>query len=141
MHAVSQRAWGPPGSRWVSEGVANWADSRCQSTTVLAVARDLLRAEPRLTAAGLPAHFDSIGAGPFLGPRLSAYALAASMVGFVYDRGGAAALHALWHSGMLPPTPPLSVDSITPAWRAYVERAAAGTRGLAPAAIEARGCD
>jgi hypothetical protein len=139
MHVVARRRWGPPGAPWVDEGLATWADGRCQSATVLAVARDVLRAEPALTAAGLPARFAE-GAGPFLAPRHRAYALAASLVGFVYDRGGPEALRALWRDGASPGGRALPGDATTRAWRRYVERAAAGQPGLPAEALAARGC-
>jgi hypothetical protein len=141
MHVVAQRAWGNTSAQWVNEGVATWADGICQSTSVLALARDLLRAEPALTAATLPLRFAE-GASPFVGPRHSRYALAASMVAFVYDRGGSAALREMWRSGALQPYPDRTTDStITREWRQYVERAAAGQRGPSAAAVNARGCD
>jgi len=139
MHVVEWRLWGPPGAPWVDEGIATFADGRCQSTTVLGVARDLLRAEPGLTAAGLAERYTK-GAGPFLGKRLRAYVLAASFVDFIYDRGGAEALRVLRRDGIRPQADFLSMDSLTVPWRAYVDRAAAGKPGLASDAIDAHGC-
>jgi hypothetical protein len=139
MHAVARRVWGAPGAPWVDEGLATWADGRCQSASVLAVARDALRAEPELTAAGLPARF-ARGAGPFLAPRHTAYVLAASLVDFVYGRGGPEALRTTWRTGVPPGGPASATGSVTASWRRHVERAAAGQRGLSSSALAARGC-
>lgn len=140
MHVVSGAVWRLPVAPWVAEGVATWADGRCQGTSVLAVARDLLQQEPGLTLRALPARFAAdVGGG--LGPRHSVYALAASAVAFVHARGGRAALHALWQTGTVDPgSPPLSDEALTTAWRQYVRRAAAGDPGLARDALVQRGC-
>ena len=138
MHVVARRVWGLPGAPWVDEGIATLADGRCQSTNVLAVARDVLRAEPTLTAANLSTRFAK-GAGPFLGNRLRAYALAASMVAFVDDHDGRQALQSVWRNGVLPRDAQMG-DTFTRAWRQYVERAAAGQHGLSTESLDSRGC-
>jgi hypothetical protein len=139
MHVIQRRLWGSPGPPWVDEGIATFADGRCQSTTVLAVARDLLHAEPGLRASDLAERYRT-GAGPLLGRRIRAYALAASFVNFVYDRGGAEALHVLRRDGSPPSRLFPAMDSLTEPWRTYVEHAAAGKPGLSPSALDAGGC-
>ena len=139
MHAVSYRFWGGPGAAWVDEGLATFADGRCQGTTVLAVARDLLRAEPEFTAADLDARYRT-SAGPVLGRRLRAYVLAASMVSFAYAYGGLEAVRLLRRDGITALTTWVPTDSLTKKWRKYVQRAAAGERGLSSEAIDAHGC-
>jgi hypothetical protein len=67
------------------------------------------------------------------------YALAASMVAFVYERGGPEALRGLRRDGF-PSKSVASPDSLTLAWRRYVERAAVGQAGLSWASLESRGC-
>jgi len=140
MHVVLYRFWGPPNVAWVDEGIATFADGRCQEASVLAVARDLLRAEPGFAAADLDARYKT-SAGPVLGRRHRAYVLAASMVSFVYARGGPEALRALRLDGIPPRDTASSADSLTVAWRNYVEHAAAGERGLSSETLDARGCN
>ena len=140
MHVVSYAAWGPTGAPWVDEGLATFADGRCQATTVLAVARDLLRAEPGFSATDLDARY-RMSAGPVLGRRHRAYVLAASMVSFVYARGGASAVRILRRDGIPLGVTSVPAESLTAAWRNYVERSAAGEQGLSSEALDARGCN
>lgn len=138
MHVVASRVWGPPASQWVAEGVATWADGRCQGASVLAVARDQLRAELGLTAAGLSARF-ALGAGAALGPRHTAYVLAASFIAFVDATAGRDAVRAAWRTGVAGTEGP-DDSARTAAWRRYVERAAADEPGLPPGALVQGGC-
>jgi hypothetical protein len=104
---------------------------------VLAVARDLLRMEPGLTAPALTAQFVE----RVRRDRASAYVLAGSLVGYVFEHHGAAGVHALWRSGTVAaPAPLWSTDGVTLPWRSYVERAAAAEQGVAPAALARSGC-
>ena len=142
MHVVAPAVWGAPATQWVAEGVATWADGRCQGTSVLAVARELLQAEPELTVGGLPARFRR-GIGRRVGPRHAAYVLAASFVAFVDAVAGRDALRAVWRTGNTDAGgPTVSGDdaAVTAAWRRFVERAAADEPGLAAGALAAHGC-
>jgi len=139
MHVVSWRLWGPPGAPWVDEGLATFADGSCQNTSVRAVARDLLHAEPGFTASDLEARYKT-SAGPVLGRRLRAYVLAASMVDFMYSRGGPEAIRVLRRDGIPARKTILPADSLTAEWRNYVERSAAGEPGLPSEALDAHGC-
>lgn len=139
MHVVSFRLWGSPGAPWVDEGLATFADGRCQATSVLAVARDLLRAEPAFAASDLDLRYRT-STLPILGPRLRAYALAASMVAFVYAHGGPEGVRVLRRDGIPPRKTSLAPDSLTTEWRNWVEREAAGQPGLSSAALDAHGC-
>jgi hypothetical protein len=131
MHLVAHRAWGPAAAHWVTEGVAVWADGRCQGTSVLAVARDLLREEPGLTAADLAARFTH-RLGPDAASRAREYTLAGSLVAFVAERGGRAGVQAVWRRGI--PTgralEPWGADSLAAPWR----------RGIPPKALARFGC-
>lgn len=141
MHVVASAVWGAPATQWMAEGVATWADGRCQGTSVLAAARDLLRIEPGLTVAGLPARFRRGIGGP-VGPRHAAYLLAASFVAFVDGTAGRDALRAVWRTGDTGAAPAIPSDDVaaTAAWRQFVDRATAGEPGLAPGALAAHGC-
>jgi hypothetical protein len=137
MHVVSVRAWGRPAAGWVAEGVGTWADGRCQGTSALAVARDLLRGEPGLTAPVVTAQFVARAERH----RASAYVLAASVIGYLYENGGTDALRRVWASGAVAtPGATWTGDTVTARWRAYVERAAAQEPGLPPASLARHGC-
>ena len=140
MHVVSMSAWGRDSLAWVAEGVATWADGRCQGTTTLAVARDALRAEPRLSVRGLtPTFFERVQLSQ--GERARVYAIAASFVAFTYARGGRAAVHDLWQKGLPPASSRVfPADTLDAAWRAWVERASAGQPSLTEGALARRGC-
>src|SRR4051812_1846021 len=64
MHAVARRAFGVPNrsSVWLVEGLATYADGRCQSASIAAVARDLLAEMPDLTANELITDFERMAA-------------------------------------------------------------------------------
>lgn len=137
MHVVSFRTWGRPAAGWVAEGVGTWADGRCQGASALAVARDLLRAEPGLTAPAVTAQFVARAERH----RASAYVLAGSVISYLYETGGAEAVRRIWASGAVAtPGAVWTGDTVTARWRAYVERAAAQEPGLPPASLVRFGC-
>lgn len=141
MHVVSFRAWGVPGASraWLSEGLATFADGRCQGTTIVAVGRDLLASRPRFTAAELLAGFTPL----WRSERGAAYVLAGTFVGYLWAARGRDGVHRLWRgvdtltdAGILPGT----AGNLTVGWRAYVQERAGGTPGLTPAAFERAAC-
>lgn len=137
MHLVATDAWGRPSAGWISEGVAAWADGRCQEASVAAVARDLLRAEPTLRASTFMAEFPERARRD----RASAYVLAGSLVAFVHARAGVVGVRQLWETGTVPTEGTIpGLDALTPAWRAAVERMAGTAPGLAPARLARFGC-
>jgi hypothetical protein len=79
--------------------------------------------------------------GPVLGRRYTAYVLAASIVSFVYARGGADAVRILRRDGIPLGVTSVPADSLTTAWRNYVERSAAGEQGLSSEALDAPRCN
>jgi hypothetical protein len=62
------------------------------------------------------------------------------MVSLAYPHGGPEAVRLLRRDGITALATRFPTDSLTAEWRKYVERAAAGTRGLSPEAIDAHGC-
>jgi hypothetical protein len=140
MHVVASRALGVAASYWITEGVAVWADGRCQTTSVVNVARDFLARDPGLTVAALAEQFAE-RAQRNAAERARVYVLAGSLVSFVYDRNGAAGVWALWRQG-IPASRDmaLTADSITPAWRAWVKNRGDIGESLAPEKFERYAC-
>jgi len=140
MHAVSLRAWGWPGPRpWLMEGLATFADGQCQSSTVLAVARDLLKARPMLRTQDVIENFVEMARTE----RATAYVLAGSLVDYLWSSRGRNGFHQLWTGhdslsdvGLLPGMS----GELTAAWRAHVAQKAGTTPGLAPSALQRAGC-
>jgi hypothetical protein len=141
MHVVAGRAWGPsaPSSGvWLIEGLATFADGRCQGTTIAAVGRDILKLEPTLSAEALMSRFEDM----WKTDRGRAYVLAGTFVGSLWESRGRDGVRRLWqgsdtlkHSSF-----PGSRDDLTTEWRAHVRRAAGTSPGLSPAAFQRWSC-
>jgi hypothetical protein len=141
MHLVSWRAWGMPGASraWLAEGLATFADGRCQTSTVLAVSRDLLAARPMLRAQDVIDNFVAI----WRTERAAAYVFAGSLVDYLWASRGRDGVRRLWSGsdtltdvGALPGTG----GALTSEWRAYVVRKAEGRPGLTTTAFLRAGC-
>ena len=141
MHLVSFRAWGSPGESgaWLAEGLATFADGRCQSSTVQAVSRDLLAARPMLRLHDVVDNFVPM----WRTDRAVAYVLAGSLVDYLWFSRGRDGVRLLWtkrdslvDAGILPG----AGGEQTAGWRRYVARAAAGAPTLSPEAFRRAGC-
>jgi len=140
MHFVSLRLWGRPGPRaWLVEGLATFADGQCQSSTVMAVGRDLLKARPLLRTQDIVENFVQMARTE----RAAAYVLAGSLVDYLWSSRGRDGFHQLWTGrdsladiGLLPGM----AGELTSAWRTHVVRKAGTTPGLTPSAILRAGC-
>jgi hypothetical protein len=140
-HLVMWRAWGAPGQSraWLSEGLATYADGRCQGSTITAVGRDLLAAQPSLRADDLLTNFVSL----WRADRASAYVLAGTFADYLWMSRGRSGVRRLWNGsdslvdvGVLPGVG----GDLTTAWRAHVARKAGSTRGVESAAFRSAGC-
>ena len=140
MHLVSMRAWGAPrGGAWLLEGLATFADGKCQSATVLAVARNLLEARPQLRAQDVVEQFLEMARME----RGATYVLAGSLVDYLWSSRGREGVHRLWAGrdslsdvGVLPGLG----GELTAAWRTHVTRKAGSSAGLSPSALMRRAC-
>ena len=140
MHLVSLQAWGWPGPRaWLIEGLATFADGQCQSSTVLAVGRDLLNARPLLRMHDVIENFVEMHRKE----QATAYVLAGSFVDYLWSSRGRDGFHKLWIGrdsltdvGLLPGM----AGELTAAWRAHVVRKAGTTPGVTPSAFLRAGC-
>jgi hypothetical protein len=141
MHAVSRRAWGmgARGTEWMTEGLATFADDRCQGTTIVPVARDLLREQPALRAEDVAARFNEMARTE----RGRAYVLAGSLIGYLWESRGREGVRGLWQGtdSLRQPSTfrPFDPD-LTTAWRAHVNRAAGASPGIDAAAFRRFAC-
>ncbi len=91
MHALSWRLWGTPKEYWISEGIAVFASNNCASYTLPTLAHAMHREQKLVPFQNLIDAFDFRALEPSL--------QAASMVQFIYDTYGIAALKAFWQKG------------------------------------------
>jgi hypothetical protein len=139
MHVVSGRTWGwaGPAGGWLIEGLATFADGRCQTTSITAVAQDLFRATPSVTAQDVARDFASLHRAD----RARAYVLAGTLVGSLWELRGREGVRRLWQGvDTLPATRRLDASDPTAGWRGYVMRHAATAPSLDTAAFRRQGC-
>ena len=141
MHLVASHAWGPPspGATWLAEGLSTFADGRCQQTTVIAAARDILNERPDYVAADIVKHFVEL----WRVQRGAAYVLAGSLVDYLWSKRGSAGVRRLWEGtdslidvGVLPGTR----GALTAEWRAYVAGKAGAAPGIDATALQRAAC-
>jgi len=140
MHLVAVRAWGPSrAAPWLVEGLATFADGRCQSSTVVAMSRDLLEARPALRAQDVVERFLDL----VRTERGAAYVLAGSLVDYLWTSRGREGVHRLWmgrdslsENAILPGTG----GELTRAWRMHVAQKAGATPGLSTASFLRAAC-
>lgn len=141
MHVVAPRAWGPVArdAGWMTEGLATLADDRCQGTTMVPVARDLLREQPTLRAEEVATFFDEMARSE----RGRAYVLAGSLIHYLWQSRGREGVRGLWQGtdSLRQPSTfrPFDPD-LTTAWRAHVRRAAGPSPGIDAAAFRRFAC-
>ncbi|HEV7992865.1 MAG TPA: hypothetical protein VGP25_13625 [Gemmatimonadaceae bacterium] len=141
MHLVTWRVWGAAvtGNAWLIEGLATFADGRCQGSTIRAVGRDLLSARSSIRAGDLLTNFLSM----YRSDRAATYVLAGTFVDYLWASRGRNGVKRLWRGddslidiGVLPG---LGGD-LTAGWRAHVARSAGQSAGLDPVAFRRFGC-
>ena len=141
MHVVSSAAWGPTrsGLAWLAEGLATFADGRCQNSTIDAVGRDLLAARPGFTAEMLMDHFSDL----WRSERAASYVFAGTLVDYLWSSRGRDGVRRIWQGqarivdvGPLPGT----AGELTTGWRQYVARVAGATHGIALNSLQRAGC-
>lgn len=149
MHIVAAHRWGrvAPGRSWLVEGLATWADGRCRDASIYAVARDQLALRPLLTARELVTQWDRLRDEK----RDVAYALAASLVDFLWETRGREFVRHVWRgiedplarsplAELAAPGSAFGAADITNAWRDHVKRRAGNQPGVDPAIFARFGC-
>ncbi len=91
MHALSWRLWGPPKGYWLSEGIAVFASGSCAGYPLHALAGTVQRGGKFLPFENMVDSFDFKSLEPSL--------QSASMVQYIYDKYGIAALKGFWTHG------------------------------------------
>ena len=136
MHTLSRRAWGGSPPWWIMEGIAVVADGRCLGSSSMAVARDVLRAKPELTAGVFAKSFRDMVREDLA----SAYVLAGSLVSFLRARGGMPLVRQAWTLEPDLIDLPATSDLTRTDWRTYVERATVGQPGIRLDSLARFGC-
>ena len=136
MHTLSRRAWGGSPPWWIMEGIAVVADGRCLGSSSMAVARDVLRAKPELTAGVFAKSFREMVREDLA----SAYVLAGSLVSFLRARGGMPLVRQAWTLEPDLIDLPATSDLTRTDWRTYVERATVGQPGIRLDSLARFGC-
>jgi hypothetical protein len=141
MHIVAWRAWGARGrtGAWLVEGLATFADPRCQASNITVVGRDLLRAQPSLTATEVTRDFLPL----WQADRARAYVLAGTLVDYLWTSRGRDGVRRLWQgadsleeSAMVPGL----AGALTTGWRAHLARVAGNAPGLDTTMFRRLGC-
>jgi hypothetical protein len=139
MHLVSRRVWGVGHGMWLVEGLATFADGRCQGSTIRAVGRDLLASRRTLITNDLLTGFEPL----WRSDRASAYVLTGTLVDYLWASHGRDGVRRLWQgadtlseAAVLPGLG----GELTAGWRAYVARVAGTSPGLESATFARLGC-
>lgn len=139
MHLLSWRLWGSPGGMWLSEGVATASAGRCRDWTIDEIAAALYRTRELATTTTLRRRFRTGGT-----EGVVHYLSAASLVLYVDETFGRAALKELWQSGLAGVDRVLGVSALEleRRWRAHVAHVEAPERWASIArAINRAGCE
>jgi hypothetical protein len=91
MHALSWRLWGVPKGHWLSEGIAVFASGHCGGYSLHTLASAINGQNRLVSFKTLEDDFD------FRSPEPSLQS--ASLVKYIYDNYGVAALKSLWQKG------------------------------------------
>jgi hypothetical protein len=97
MHVVAEQAWGKPapGTEWLQEGLAQYADGRCRNYRNADVLLELTRDMGWLPHEDVFTRFREL-------PDLRAHLHAAAFVQYLHQRYGTAVLRELWATGAGP---------------------------------------
>jgi hypothetical protein len=136
-HVVTLGVWGNPddSSRWMVEGISVYADGWCREYSVDQVAYRLLsddRLPPLQELFDDPASLGEIRAGFY----------AASVIGYIKDKYGVAALRKIWSGGTDTLEDALGVDTnqLGVSWRSYLKKNVDADVHVDMDAIESSGC-
>ena len=141
MHVASYAAWGPPqpGLAWLVEGLATFADGRCQNSTLQAVGRDLLATRSDMTALKILDHFIDL----WQAERAASYVLSGTLVDYLWRSRGRLGVRRIWQGldTLVDIGPwPGAGGELTAAWRQYVAQAAGTTPGIDLESLQRAGC-
>lgn len=114
MHALSWRLWGRPQGYWLSEGIAVFAAGNCGGYSLHALAGAIQQKGKLVPFENLTDTFDFKAIEPSL--------QGASMVKYLYDRYGVAALKSIWKTGWqgVKPVTGVSPAELQRRWLAFI---------------------
>lgn len=113
-HALSWRLWGTPKEYWISEGLAVFANNNCGNYPLHVLAHALHREGKLVPFQNLVNSFDFRALEPSL--------QAASVVQYIYETYGVAALKAFWQKGWQASDSIIGLPSTTleQQWKAFI---------------------
>lgn len=133
MHALSWRHWGVPSSYWLSEGIAVFAVAQCGGYNLHALAHGISRQGKIVPFSTLTDTFDFRALEPSL--------QAASLVQYIYETYGWAALKSIWRNGLEEGarSAGTTAAALEKQWKAFIDRKELETP-IDWEAIRSRGC-
>ncbi|HEX7240044.1 MAG TPA: hypothetical protein VF263_07245 [Longimicrobiaceae bacterium] len=136
MHVLSWRIWGPAWDRVLSEGVATYAAGHCRGHGFHDLAAALRRDGKWVSLEELDERFGGVD-------DLASYLLGASLVGYVRERWGMAAVRGLWTRGLGRSGEVVGMDreALEAGWKRHLDREASPVPAGWEAAVRARGCE
>jgi hypothetical protein len=135
MHVATGVAWGVPARpwAWISEGLGTYAPGECADAGIQPLAAALLETGEAVPLSRLIHHFFEVG-------EVGAYLQSASVVGYIREMFGIAALRAIWREGpaAIPVVTGKDLLALELDWRDFVSRFPAATAALE--VVNDRGC-
>ena len=136
-HIVTMGMWGSPheDSRWMIEGIAIAADGWCREYSIDEIAFHYLQAGELPPLPELPAGIRELG-------EIRGGVYAASVIAFIRDTHGPAAVRKLWTNGsaVLSDTLGVTFDTIEDSWKEYLEREVGDGIHVDMKSIDDNGC-
>jgi hypothetical protein len=136
MHRVSRANWGPEPEFWLMEGVATYGAGHCDRYSLHEAAASLLREHKAVPLRQLSTNFHGVN-------DIVSYLQSGSVVQYVHDTYGVAAMRRLWHGGLAASAAAtgLSPEQLDAAWRAYLQRPGFHPRPVDWSLIKRNGCE
>jgi hypothetical protein len=117
MHVAATVAWGIPAARWewIHEGLATYAAGECGGADIHNLASALVENGAAVPLRSLINDFREID-------EVTAYLQAASIIGYIRERFGIAAVRSIWRgsSAVLPDVTGMDFNAFESTWREFV---------------------
>jgi hypothetical protein len=116
MHALSWRLWGNPKGFWLSEGIAVFASGSCAGYNLHTLAHNISKQSKIVSFQSLTDTFDFASLEPSL--------QSASMIQYIFDNYGVAALKKIWQNGLknTSNTIGISASDLEHKWRKHIDQ-------------------
>ncbi|MBF9236186.1 hypothetical protein I2I05_02145 [Hymenobacter sp. BT683] len=136
IHRVSRATWGLEPEFWLKEGVATFGAGHCAHYSLHEAAASLLREHRAVPLRELSTNFHGVN-------DIVAYLQSGSVVQYVHDTYGIAAVRCLWRGGLAASAAAtgLTPEQLDAAWRAYLRRSGFHPRPVDWNRIKRHGCE